>query len=221
MANRWGNSGNSERLYFLGLQIHCRWWLQPWNQKTLAPWKKSYEKPRLHFKKQRHYFANKVWQSTLPTLVKAMVFPVVTYGCESWTLKKAERQRVDAFELWCWRRLLKVLGLQGDQTSQSWKKSVLDVHWEDWCWSWSSNIWVTWCKELIHWKSPYCWKRLKTEGEGDDRGWNGWMASLTQWTWVWASSGCWFWRGKPGVLQSMQSQSWETELNYIQPPHIL
>ena len=59
MANRWGNSGNSDRLYFLGLQNHHRWWLQPWNQKTLAPWKKSYDKPRQYIKKQRHYFANK------------------------------------------------------------------------------------------------------------------------------------------------------------------
>ena len=84
------------------LQNHCRWWLQPWNWKMLAPWKKSFDKPRQHIKKQRHYFANKIH------LVKAMVFPVVMYGCESWTIKKAERVRIDAFELWCWRRLLRV-----------------------------------------------------------------------------------------------------------------
>ena len=68
----------------------------------LAPWKKSSDKPRQHIKKQRHYFATKVH------LVKAMVFPVVMYGCESWTIKKAEHQRIDASELWCWRRLLRV-----------------------------------------------------------------------------------------------------------------
>ena len=68
----------------------------------LTPWKKSYDQPRQHNKKQRHYFANK------DLLVKAMVFPVVMYGCESWTIKKAEHQKIDAFELWCWRRLLKV-----------------------------------------------------------------------------------------------------------------
>ena len=99
MGNRWGNS---VRLYLFGLQNHCRWWLQPWNQKTLTPWKKSYDQPRRIFK-SRHI--------TLPTkihLVKAMVFPVVMYGCESWTVKKAERLRIDAFELWCWRRLLRV-----------------------------------------------------------------------------------------------------------------
>ena len=68
----------------------------------LAPWKKSYDQPRQHIKKQRHYLPTKVH------LVKAMVFPVVMYGCESWTIKKAEHWRIDAFELWCWRRLLRV-----------------------------------------------------------------------------------------------------------------
>ena len=102
MANRWGNSGNSGWLCFWGLQNHCRWWLQPWNRKTLTPWKECYDQPRQHIKKQRHYFSTKVH------LVKAMVFPVVIYGCESWTIKKAECQRIDAFELWCCRRLLRV-----------------------------------------------------------------------------------------------------------------
>ena len=83
------------------------------------------------------------------------------------------------------------LGLQGDQTSQSSRKSVLIIHWKDWCWSWSSNPLATWCEELTHWKRPWCWERLKAVGEGDDRGWDGWMASLTRWIWVWASSGSW------------------------------
>ena len=102
MANRWGNSGNSKGLYFWGLQNHCRWWLQPWSKKTFAPWTKSYDQPRPHIKKQKHYFANK------GHLVKALVFPVVVYGCESWTLKNAEHGRIAAFELWCWRRFLRV-----------------------------------------------------------------------------------------------------------------
>ena len=87
---------------FEGLQNHCRWWQQPSNWKTLTLWKKCYDQPRQHIKKQRHNFVNKV------RLVKAMVFPVVMYGCESWTRKKVERQRIDAFELWCWRRLSRV-----------------------------------------------------------------------------------------------------------------
>ena len=85
--------GNSDRLHFLGLQNHCRWWLQPWNSKMLASWKKSYGQPRQHIKNQRHYFANKD---------PSMVFPVVMYGCESWTIKKAEHWRIDAFELTGW-----------------------------------------------------------------------------------------------------------------------
>ena len=123
------------------------------------------------------------------------------------TLKKGECWRIDAFELWCWRRLLRVLGLQGDPTSPSERKSVLNIHWKDWCWSWSSNTLATWCKGLTLWKRLQCRERLKAGGEGDDRGWDGWMASLTQWTWVWASYGSWWWTGKPGVLQSIGAQS--------------
>ena len=86
----------------------------------------------------------------------------------------------------------------------------------DWCWSWSSNTLATWCEELTHWKRPWCWERLKAGGEGDDRGWDGWMASVTRWTWVWASSESWWWTGRPGMLQSMGSQrvrhDWVTEL---------
>ena len=125
----------------------------------------------------------------LPTkicLVQAMVCPVVMYGCESWTIKKTERRRIDAFDLWCWRRLLRFLGVQGDPTSPSQRKSVLNIHWKDWYWSWYSNTLATWCEELTHWKRP--WERLKARGEGDDRGWDGWMASLTQWVCVWANS---------------------------------
>ena len=102
MANRCGNNGYSGRFYFLGLQNQCRWWLQPWNLKTLASWKKSYDQLRQHIKNQRHYFTNKVY------LVKAMVFPVVRHVCETWTIKKAECRRTDTFKLWCWTRLLRV-----------------------------------------------------------------------------------------------------------------
>ena len=159
---------------------------------------------------------------TLPTkvhLVKVVVFPEVMYGCESWTVKKAEHQRIDAFELWCLRRLLRLLlGLQGDPTSPSWKRSVLSVHWKDCCWSWNSNTLATSCKELTHWKRPWCWEGLGAGGEGDDRWWDGWMASLTRRTWVWVNSGSWWWTGRPGVLWFMGLQrvghDWETELNW-------
>ena len=93
------------------------------------------------------------------------------------------------------------------------------IHWKDWCWSWCSNILTILCEELTHWKRPWCWERLKAGGEGGDRGWDGWMASLTQWTRTWVSSGSWWWTGKPGVLKFMGSQrvrhKWATELNWI------
>ena len=79
------------------------------------------------------------------------------------------------------------LGLQ-DQTSQSWRKSTLNIHWKDWYWSWNSSTLATWWEELTHWKRPWCWERLKVGGEGDDRGWDGWNASRTRWTRVWANS---------------------------------
>ena len=114
MVNRWGNNGNSNRLYFGGLQNHCRWWQQPWNWKTLVSWKKSYDQPRQHIKKKRHYLPTKV------CVVKAMVFPVVMFGCENWTIKKAECQRIDGIKLWCWGRLLRVLW-----TARRYNQSIL------------------------------------------------------------------------------------------------
>ena len=116
---------------------------------------------------------------TLPTkicIVKAMVFSIVTYVCESWTTKKAERQRIDAFELWCWRRLLGV-SWTPRRSNQFILKEILNIHWKDWCWSRGSNTLATWCEELTHWKRSWCWERLKAGGEGGDREWDGWMAS--------------------------------------------
>ena len=95
----------------------------------------------------------------------------------------------------------------------------MNIHWKDWCWSWNSNTLATWCEELIHWKRPWCWERLKEGGEGDDRGWDGWMTSPIQWTWVSVNSGSWWWTGRTGVLKSMGLQwvehDWVTELNWI------
>ena len=112
------------------------------------------------------------------------------------------------------------LGLQGDQSSPSWRKSFLNIHWKDWCWSWNSNTLATWWEELTHWKRPWCLERLKVGGEWDNREWNGWMALSTHWKWVWVSPGSWWWTGKPGVLQSMGLQrvgyDWATELNWTE-----
>ena len=105
------------------------------------------------------------------------------------------------------------LGLQGDWTSPSKRRSVLGVHWKDWRWSWNFSTLPTWCEELTRWKRRWCWERLRA-GEGDDKGWDGWMASPTQWVWV--KSGSWWWTGRPGVLRFMGSQrvthNWVTEL---------
>ena len=161
---------------------------------------------------------------TLPTkfhLVKVMVFPVVRYGCESWTVKKAERRRIDAFELWCWRRLLRV-----PWTARRSNKSILkeispEYSLEGLMLKLKLQYVATWWEKLTHqlwwWERPWCWERLKVGGEGDDRGWDGWMAWPTQWKRVWVDSGCWWWTGRPGVLQSMGCQrvghDWVTELN--------
>ena len=106
---------------------------------------------------------------TLPTkvhLVKPMVSPVVMYGCESWTTKKAESLRIDAFTCGAEEDPWGSLGLQGDQTSQFWRKPVLNIHWKDWCWSWNSNTLTTWCEELTHWTNLWCWENRGQEEKG-------------------------------------------------------
>ena len=155
-------------------------------------------------------------------LVKAMVFPVVMCGCESWTVKKAERRRIDAFELWCWRRLLRVPWTARRSIQSILKEDQPIILWREWCWSWNwswnSSTWAASCEELTHWKRLWSWEGLGGGGEGDNRGWDGWMASLTRWTWVWVNSGCLWWTGRPSVLRFMGSQrvghDWATELNW-------
>ena len=144
-----------------------------------------------------------------------MVFPVVMYGCESWTAEKAECWRVDAFELWCWGILLRVPWTSRRSSQSILKEISPEYSLKDWCWSWNSNTLATWCEELAHWKRPWCWEGLKAGREGDDRGWDGWMASPTLWTWIWVNSRSWWWTGKPGMLQSMGlkrvRRDWTTE----------
>ena len=86
---------------------------------------------------------------------------------------------------------------------ESSRKSTLNIYWKDWCWSWISSTLVTWCEELTPWKRLWCWERLRAGGEGDNRGWGGWMVSSNQWTWVWATSGRQWRTGRPGILQFM------------------
>ena len=160
---------------------------------------------------------------TLPTkvlLVKGMVFPVVMYGCENWTIKKAELQRIDIFELWCWRRLLRVPWTARRSNQSILKEISPEYSLEELVLSWNSNTLATWCTELTYWKRSLCWERLKAGGEGDTWGWNGWMASPTQWIWVWVNSWSWWWTGRRGMLQSMGLQrvwhDWGTELTWTE-----
>ena len=141
-------------------------------------------------------------------------------GCESWTIKKAEHQKIDAFELWFWRRFLRV-PWTARRSNQSILKDISPgCSLEGLMLKLKSNTLVTWYEELTHWKSSWCWERCRAGGEGDDRGWDDWMASPTRWMWVWVNSGSWSSTGKPGVQWFMGSQrvghDWETELNWIE-----
>ena len=157
---------------------------------------------------------------TFPTkihLVKAMVLPVVTDGCENWTMKKAEHWRIDAFEIWCWRRHLWV-----PWTARRYNQSILkEVSPEYSFEGLMLKLKLQYFGQLMgrtHLKRPWGWERSKVGGEGNDTGWDGWMTSPTQWTWAWASSGRWWCTGKPGMLQSMGAQrvrhDWATEMNW-------
>ena len=106
-------------------------------------------------------------------IVKAMVFPVVMFGYDSWTIKKAECQITDAFELWCWGRPLKVPWAARRSNQSILKEISPECSLKHWCWSWKSNTLATWCEELTHLERPWCWERLKAGGEGDERGWDG------------------------------------------------
>ena len=136
-------------------------------------------------------------------IVKAMVFPVVMYRCETWTIKKAEHQRINAFKLWCWRRLLRV-----PWTARRSNQSILneinpEYSLEGLMLQLKLQYFGYLMRKPTYWKRSWCLERLRAEGEGDNRGWDGWMASLTQWTWVWANCERLWRTGKPGVLQSI------------------
>ena len=167
---------------------------------------------------------------TLPTrfhTVKAMIFPLFMYECESRTIKKSEHCRSDAFELWCWRRLLRVPWPASPSNQSILKEISSEYSLERLMLKLKLNPLATWCQELTWcWKRPWWWERLKAGGERDNRGRDLWMASLTQWTWVWVNSGDWWWIEKPGTLSPLCHKELDTteQLNwseiviyYIQP----
>ena len=134
------------------------------------------------------------------------------YGCESWTIKKAEHWRIEAFELWCWRRPLRVPRTAKRSNQSILKETSPECSLEGLMLKLKLQYFGTSCEELTHWKRPWWWEGLGAGGEGDERGWDGWMASPTRWTWVWLS-GSWWWTGRPGVLQFMGSQRVRHELS--------
>ena len=184
----------------------------------LSPWKKSYDQARQQIKKQRYYFAN-----NSPS-IQGYGFSIShVWMCKSWTIKKTERQRTDAFELQCWRRLLRVLAdsWTARRSNQSILKEISPEY----------SLEGLMLKLKLQYFGHLMWRtdsfektlmlgKIEAGGEGEDRGWDGWMASPTQWTWVWVNSRGWWWTGRPGMLQSMVSQrvrhDWETELNWTE-----
>ena len=133
------------------------------------------------------------------SLVKAMVFS----SSHVWMWELDYKESWAPKNWWCWRRLLRFPWTA--RRSKQWilKEISLEHPLEVLMPKLKLNTLATWCEELTHWKRPWCWERLKAGGQGDDRGWDGWMASLTRWTWVWASSRSWWWTGRPGILQTM------------------
>ena len=174
----------------------------------LAPWKKSYDQPRHHIKKQRHDFADKGLSSQSYGFSSSHVWMWELDYKESWALKN-----------WCFWTVVLEKTLESPLDARRSNQSILkeitpEYSLEGLMSSWSSILWPPDVKNW-HWKGR-CWERLKVGGEGDDRGWDGWMGSQTLWIWVWVVSGSWWWTGKPGMLQSMRSQrvDWMTELNW-------
>ena len=199
------------RDYFGRPQNHCRWWLQPWNQK-LAPWKKSCDQPRQHFKKQRHYFANKGLSSQSYGFSSSHVRMWELDYKENWVPKN-----------WCFWTVVLEKTLESPLDCKE-IQPVPTKRNQSWIFFGRTEaeapiFWPSDAKNWLIGKDPDAGKHWRQGGEGDDRGWDDWVASPNPWTWVWVSSGSWWWTGKPGMLQSTGSQrvrqDWVTELNWL------
>ena len=197
MANRWGSNGN--RLYFLGLKITADGDCSHEIKRCLLLGRKAMTNLDSVLKSRDITWPTKVH------IVKAMVFPVVMYGYESWTIKKTEHWRSDAFELWCWRTLF--------ESPLDWKEiqPVNPKGNQPWIFIGRTDaeapiLWPPDVKSQLFGKRPWSWERLRERGEGDDRGWDGWMASSTQWTWIWENSGRYWRPGECDMIQSLWSQ---------------
>ena len=147
---------------------------------------------------------------TLPMKVcidKAMFFPVVMYGCESWTIKKAEHQKIDTFELWCWRRLLRVPWTARRSNQSILKEISPGCSLEGLMLKLKLQYFGHLIQRTDSLERHWCWERLKAGWEWDNRGWDDWMASPTQWTWLWVDSGSWQWAGRPECVPGSASYS--------------
>ena len=167
MSNKRRKSGNNDRFYFLGLQNYCGWWLQPWYERCFLLGREAVTNQDSIFKSR---------DITLPIkahIVKAMVFPIAMYGCESWTIKKPKHWRIDAFELWYWRRLLRVPWTARRSNKSILKEISSEYSLEDWCWSWSSHTLASRWEKLTHWKGSWCWERIEDKRRSGGRGWDG------------------------------------------------
>ena len=178
---------------------HCGQWLQPWNLKKLAPWRESYDKHRQHVTKQRHHFSHKSADSQSYSFSNSQIQMWALDHKEGWALKN----------WWFWTVILKTLESHLDckeikpvspKGNQPWifiGRTDAEVE---------APVFSTRCEELIHWKRPWFWKRLRAGGEEGDRGWDVWMTSQTQWTWIWENSRRYWRTEKPAVLQSLRLQ---------------
>ena len=200
-ANSWGNI--KQTLCFLGSKITAGGDGSHEIKRRLE----SYDQTRQHIQKQRRYFANKGPSSQGYGFSSGHVWVWELDYKESWALKN-----------WCFWTVVLEKTLESLLDCNE-IQPVLNILWKDWCWSWSSNSLAIWWEELTLLKRPECWERLKAGREGNNRGWDGWRASLTQWTWAWINFRSWWWTGRPGGLQTMGSQrvehDWVTELNWI------
>ena len=198
MAKRWGNTGNT--WLFLRLQNNCRWWLQPGNEKMLAVWKKSYDKPRQHIKKQRHYFADKGLSSQsygFPSSLSCM-------DVQCWTIKKAECRRIDAFERWYWKRLSSLLDCK--------MKSVNPKGNQSWIFIRKTDLML----KLQHFghligRTDSLENTLMLTKIEDRSGWQRtwWLNGINSTDKEFEQALGVGWKGKLGMLQSMGSQSWK------------
>ena len=182
MVNRWGNDGNSDRFIFLGFKITADGDCSHEIKRLLLFGRKAMANPDIISKSKDITLRTKVH------LVKAIAFPVIIYACESWTIKKAEHQRIDTFELWCWRRLLRVPGTARGSNQSILKEISPECPLEGLMLKLKLQYFGHLMRRADSFEKTLVLGKIEGRRRGDDKGWDDWMASLTQWTWIWENS---------------------------------